>query len=78
MEDGTWSQDPPKCREITCDEPDVLDNLIIEPGARLVGSAAKYSCPKGHFMIGNDTRKCMSTGQWTGRPPKCKRECITV
>lgn len=73
-EDGTWSQESPACVEITCDGLDVKENLIVDPGNRLVGSFAKYSCSKGHFIIGNDTRKCMSTGQWTGKPPKCKRK----
>lgn len=72
IEDGTWSQDAPVCREITCDEPDVSENLIVESGTRLVGSMAKYSCPKGHYIVGNDTRKCIISGQWTGRSPKCR------
>lgn len=72
IEDGTWSQEAPACREITCNEPDIHENLIIEPGTRLVGSLAKYSCPKGHYIIGNNTRVCMNSGQWTGRTPKCK------
>lgn len=73
-EDGTWSQESPVCREITCDEPDIKENLIIDSGSRLVGSSAKYKCPKGYFIVGNDTRKCLSTGQWTGKAPKCKRK----
>uniref|UniRef100_A0A336K2F8 CSON012544 protein n=1 Tax=Culicoides sonorensis TaxID=179676 RepID=A0A336K2F8_CULSO len=71
-EDGTWSQESPVCREITCDEPDIKENLIVDSGTRLVGASAKYKCPKGYFIVGNDTRKCLSTGQWTGKAPKCK------
>lgn len=72
IEDSTWSQEAPSCKQITCDEPDTTDNLIVDSGTKLVGSVAKYSCTKGHFIVGNNTRTCSSNGQWIGRVPKCK------
>ncbi|XP_017460978.1 PREDICTED: locomotion-related protein Hikaru genki-like, partial [Rhagoletis zephyria] len=29
-EDGTWSHEKPACIEITCDEPDISENLIVD------------------------------------------------
>lgn len=78
VEDGTWSQDPPTCKEITCNDPDLVENLLVDAGTKLVGSVAKYSCTKGHTLIGNNTRVCSSTGQWIGRIPKCKGKTLII
>ena len=76
-EDGSWSHETPSCVEITCDEPDISENLIVEPGIRAVGAIAKYKCLKGRNMIGNDTRICNKNGKCSGKMPTCKRELIT-
>lgn len=75
-EDGTWSHETPLCEEITCDEPPITDNVIVDSGKRLVGSIAKFKCLKGRFMIGNDTRVCLKNGKWTGKSPICKRKLV--
>ena len=36
------------------------------------GSFAKYTCNSGYGLSGNTYRKCLSTGQWTGRTPTCR------
>lgn len=72
LEDGTWGHDTPTCKEITCDEPDAVENLIVDTGTRAVGATAKYSCPRGRYLVGNDTRVCHKNGQWGGRQPICK------
>lgn len=73
-EDGTWGHDAPTCVQVTCPEPDISENFIVDVGKRLVGEMAKFSCSKGRFLVGNDTRKCMPNGQWAGKNPNCKRE----
>lgn len=72
LEDGTWGHETPVCKEITCQEPDITENLIVESGDRSVGALAKFTCPKGRFLVGNDTRTCLKNGHWTGRNPVCK------
>lgn len=32
---------------------------------------AQYACSFGYTLIGNSTRKCTSTGQWSGNTPSC-------
>lgn len=73
LEDGTWSHETPTCHEITCDEPDVKENVLVDSGTRAVGALAKFTCPKGRYLVGNDTRRCQKNGQWTGKSPICKR-----
>lgn len=73
-EDGSWSHDVPVCKEITCDEPDLSEHVLVEPGVRNVGSFAKFNCTKGRHLVGNNTRLCLKNGQWNGRSPTCKRK----
>lgn len=72
LENGTWGYDPPVCKEITCDEPELPDHLLVDAGVRSVGSTAKFTCAKGRYMIGNDTRVCLKNGKWAGKSPICK------
>lgn len=73
LEDGTWGHDAPQCKEITCTEPDVAgEHVLVDSGDRSVGAIARFTCPKGRFLVGNDTRTCLKNGHWTGRSPTCK------
>lgn len=72
LENGTWGHDAPTCVEITCEEPDMADHVIADAAIRTVGSIAKFSCPKGHYLVGNDTRVCLKNGRWAGKSPICK------
>ncbi|XP_058831094.1 sushi, von Willebrand factor type A, EGF and pentraxin domain-containing protein 1 [Topomyia yanbarensis] len=72
MEDGSWSHETPACVEITCDEPNLADNLVVDFGSRKVGTTAKFACTRGRYMVGNGTRTCQLSGVWTGRNPACK------
>lgn len=72
LENATWSHDSPTCKEITCDEPDLSEHLIVDSGTRAVGALAIFTCPKGRYLVGNDTRVCMKNGRWTGRSPTCR------
>lgn len=72
LENATWGYDPPACVEITCDDPDVDEHVIVDAEIRNVGSVAKFSCPRGHYLVGNDSRVCMKNGRWAGKSPTCK------
>ena len=73
-EDGTWSHEKPACIQITCDEPDISENLIVDIIDHSVGSQAKFKCAKGRTLIGNNTRVCLKNGKWAGKSPSCKRK----
>lgn len=72
LEDGTWGYEKPTCKEITCDEPDLTEHLIADSGTRSVGDLSKFSCPKGRYLVGNETRTCLKNGHWSGKSPVCK------
>ena len=33
---------------------------------------ATYSCSTGYNLVGNSTRTCQATGQWSGSAPTCE------
>lgn len=72
LENGTWGYDAPTCVEITCDEPETNENVLVDASIRTVGSTATFSCPKGRFLVGNDTRVCTKNGRWAGKSPICQ------
>lgn len=72
LEDGTWGYETPTCKEITCAEPEINEHLLVSAGIRTVASTANYSCPKGWYLVGNQTRTCLQNGHWTGKVPACK------
>lgn len=64
--------------EITCDDPETIDSLLVDSGTKAVGVFAKFSCPKGRFIVGNDTRTCLKSGKWSGKNPICKNVSLSV
>lgn len=71
LENGTWSVEPPKCKEIRCKNPDAFDGAMFVVANYVPGSMVTYSCPRGHNLKGNNTRQCMLDGKWSGKPPRC-------
>lgn len=72
LENGTWGHDAPSCVEITCDEPDMAEHVFVDAGPRVVGSIGTFSCPKGRYLVGNETRTCLKNGRWSGKTPICR------
>ena len=44
---------------------------------RKPGSIARYMCDKHSKLIGDNVRKCLYNGYWSGKEPVCKRKHIT-
>ena len=38
------------------------------------GSTAHYECDKGFKLVGEEYRKCLYNGYWSGDEPVCKRK----
>ena len=36
------------------------------------GQTATYSCNTGYNLVGDSTRTCQATGQWSGSAPTCQ------
>ncbi|XP_054066507.1 cyclic AMP-dependent transcription factor ATF-6 alpha isoform X1 [Rissa tridactyla] len=73
---GNWTGDAPHCEAIKC-------STLATPkmgqaacshlhGDFAFGSMCVFSCQTGFVLMGPESRKCMSTGTWTGDAPHCK------
>ncbi|XP_055388118.1 sushi, von Willebrand factor type A, EGF and pentraxin domain-containing protein 1 [Condylostylus longicornis] len=72
-QDGTWSHEEPECQSITCEELNPTNYLEISVmESRTVGSIVKYKCVRGRNLLGNNTRTCLKSGNWSGKPPLCQ------
>lgn len=61
---------------LSCGSPDSLQNTTVSGRNFTNGSNISYSCPIGHALIGNETRKC-DNGVWSGKAPTCKCKSIS-
>lgn len=57
--------------EIRCKDPEKEGVLSTQVSTHSVGGIAHYSCPRGFYMEGNETRVCLQNGSWSGNTPAC-------
>lgn len=57
--------------EIRCKDPEKEGVLSTQVSTHSVGGVAHYSCPRGFYMEGNETRICLQNGSWSGSTPAC-------
>ena len=41
-----------------------------------LGQTAIYSCGTGYNLVGDSTRTCQATGNWSGSAPTCRGMCF--
>lgn len=56
---------------VLCDHPSMPPYAQMSGERRTVGSVIRYSCMGQRAIVGNTTRVCQPTGQWSGSPPHC-------
>lgn len=62
--------------EIRCKDPEKVGTLSTQVSTHSVGGVAHYSCPRGYYMEGNETRVCLQNGSWSGTMPACFGEYL--
>ncbi|XP_070563038.1 LOW QUALITY PROTEIN: sushi, von Willebrand factor type A, EGF and pentraxin domain-containing protein 1-like [Ptychodera flava] len=70
--DGIWHGTVPVCSRKSCSQPSRPPNGMIKSGSFLYGDILEYGCLSGYNLIGTSTRRCQSTGQWSGSLPTCE------
>ena len=58
---------------VLCSCPIRPSDGTIEGCTGIEGSSIAYKCATGFQLIGNDTRTCTPSGEWTGIAPRCDR-----
>ena len=48
-------------------------NGQVRTNGTTFGETATYSCNTGYNLVGNSTRTCQATGNWSGSEPTCER-----
>jgi len=62
-----------RCRPVQCEFPEDTRHGMVEFSGLYVGSMARYSCERSFTLRGRAQRRCLYTGIWSHRPPKCTR-----
>lgn len=55
-----------------------MNGVVNFPFGTTYGEALIYTCNPGYLLVGNDTRVCEVTGDWSGVPPFCVIKGIEV
>ena len=69
------------CSEIICpDLPPPAFGRVSIHNNRTLSSVATYSCNHGYAVVGEATRYCLVSEQWSGKEPKCTGEgaCVRI
>ncbi|XP_028394556.1 sushi, von Willebrand factor type A, EGF and pentraxin domain-containing protein 1-like [Dendronephthya gigantea] len=74
LADGTWSDELPSCRRVTCPPPSSLPHGKRRLSSRPIycGSYVDYECAIGYNLKGSSKRTCLSDGNWSDRAPLCE------
>lgn len=78
---GRWSGAIPSCRFVDCGPlPKVKGGTVhYVNGSTHLGSLAKYSCSRSHSLVeGDEQRKCLPSGRWSGLAPQCSEIRCTL
>ncbi|XP_042183094.1 sushi, von Willebrand factor type A, EGF and pentraxin domain-containing protein 1 isoform X3 [Oncorhynchus tshawytscha] len=67
-----WSDVPPVCRPVSCDDPGNIDNGSNHVDSFLYLGVLHYECNSGFNLKGGDTRTCQANARWDGEKPWCE------
>uniref|UniRef100_A0AAY5ENX4 C3/C5 convertase n=1 Tax=Electrophorus electricus TaxID=8005 RepID=A0AAY5ENX4_ELEEL len=76
---GRWDPAPtrkqPECKRVTCPNPNVLNNGIVDPYKRIyyMNDTTTFRCHSDYTFRGSSTRVCQANGKWSGGTPVCSR-----
>ena len=59
---------------VTCQRLGAPRNGGVSFDSLTKGSIATYTCKNGFKLVGDKSRECLKTGQWSGREPACNRK----
>uniref|UniRef100_A0A8C8AQF1 Sushi, von Willebrand factor type A, EGF and pentraxin domain-containing protein 1 n=1 Tax=Otus sunia TaxID=257818 RepID=A0A8C8AQF1_9STRI len=71
-EDGQWLGGRPSCKPIQCPRPKKILNGKYSFTNFHYGQTVRYSCDRGFQLQGEETLRCLETGDWSTEVPSCK------
>ena len=55
---------------------DPANGQVDHTAGTSLGQTATYSCNTGYNLVGNGTRTCQATGNWSGSAITCQGVCV--
>ena len=52
--------------------PDPTNGSVDHTAGTSLGQTSIYSCNTGYNLVGDSTRTCQATGNWSGSEPTCQ------
>ncbi|KAF4804058.1 Sushi, von Willebrand factor type A, EGF and pentraxin domain-containing protein 1 [Turdus rufiventris] len=71
-EDGQWLGGKPVCKPIQCPRPKKILNGKYSFTSFHYGQTVRYFCDRGFQLQGEETLRCLETGEWSTEVPSCK------
>ncbi|NXO38057.1 SVEP1 protein, partial [Locustella ochotensis] len=71
-EDGQWLGGRPVCKPIQCARPKKILNGKYSFTNFHYGQTVRYFCDRGFQLQGEETLRCLETGEWNTEVPSCK------
>ena len=59
---------------VMCSDPGLPENGKRNVASNLVTAVVTFSCDLGYFLVGDNQRTCLPTGEWSGSIPSCEGE----
>lgn len=56
----------------------VIDNGTVKQDVRYLGYTARYSCMEGYRLIGDVSRTCLPSGNWSNEDPICEGRLLHI
>ena len=57
-----------------CGEIQPLQNGVVVGNGTLYDDSIQFVCDTGYALVGDDTAKCLDTGNWSVEVPQCIRK----
>ena len=57
---------------------DPSNGQVTHSSRTTLGQTATYSCNTGYNLVGDSTRTCQDTGEWSGSAPTCQGMLLKV
>lgn len=72
LDNGTWSNEVPKCKPVSCNAPEnlVMGDMVVD--SYMYNSEVNYKCDIGYKLKGPSSRKCQANSTWSYGVPTCQ------
>uniref|UniRef100_G1Q6S1 Complement C3d receptor 2 n=1 Tax=Myotis lucifugus TaxID=59463 RepID=G1Q6S1_MYOLU len=71
--DGVWTPTVPKCKEITCPPPPVIDNGAHTGTPYVYNDSVTFKCDDGFTLKGSSEIRCKANDTWDPEIPVCEK-----